>query len=142
MKKIIEFVIVTSLILCTLTGCSSKKDDINGIELTQDFVELFNSIYDAQPGTAGGSEKTTKAAKILIDFANKFGEKFIPDNIQYVTEIFLKDKIAENSDYLENFKTSFEAVLDEAKKISENIETDVYFNKFMNGISNALESIK
>ncbi|MDO4977272.1 MAG: SH3 domain-containing protein [Eubacteriales bacterium] len=102
----------------------------------EDLRDLFDTIYSAQPGTAGGSEKTSEAAEEFRAFVFDRDEEVTEGEIAYAAQLFLSEK---DADYVANFKEAFEAVREANLEEDEAIEEDVEYIKFVNGINDVIE---
>lgn len=126
-------------ILKFINGIQEAIDQVSGNELDPKFVEFLDGIYAAEPGTAGGEEKTAEAAKAFKDYAFQVGEAISPAQVAYGTELFLEDK---DDNYKANFEEAFQAVCEKALADEPDLETDVSFAKFMNGVADGIAAAK
>lgn len=109
--------------------------------ISQEFKDFMDKIYSAQPGTAGGSQKTMEAGIAFQAYAFDHAEDLSVGEIEYAAECYLKEKTAENADFAASFKECFEAVCEANSEADETLEGDVSYQKFVNGIQNAITNV-
>lgn len=150
MKKVLAFLLAGIMAIGCLTACGGAKEATTSapevttaaqMEVSEEFAEFLQSIYQAEPGTAGGTEKTAEAAKAFVEYAFANGEALTPGQITAATEEWLTVKNGENDAFSDMFTESFEAVCDEVLAMDEANETDVSILKFINGIQTAIDNV-
>lgn len=165
MKKLITIFLAATLSIGCLTACGNKTqeekpaaettteviqetaeevattEDNEAEELDAAFVAFLDGIYAAQPGTAGGTEKTKEAAEAFKEYITANGEATTAEAITYAATLYLNEKAAADEAYPANFKEAFAAVCDTLVDMDEEITTDTSYLKFVNGIDEAIKAV-
>ena len=149
MKKLLSVLLISLLTVACFTACGATSEEPtepaapteSTDTVSAEFADFMQGIYDAQPGSAGGEEKTAEAAKKFVDYAEANGENITVGQIEAAAETFLKEKAAEDDSYIENFKQAFAAVKEAARAANPELETDVNYLKYENGIQNVLDNL-
>lgn len=138
MKKLLCVLLVSLLIGTCFTACNPVSEESTDT-VSPEFETFMNNIYDAQPGSAGGEEKTAEAAKAFVEYTYANGEDITEGQIERAAELFLKEKASEDEAYIENFKQAFDAVQEKALADNPELETDVFYLRYVHGIQSTLE---
>ena len=149
MKKLLCVLLISLLTVACFTACGATSEEPtepaapteSTDTVSAEFADFMQGIYDAQPGSAGGEEKTAEAAKKFVDYTVANGENITVGQIEAAAELFLQEKAAEDENYIENFKQAFTAVKEAARAANPDLETDVNYLKYENGIQNALDNL-
>lgn len=125
-------------ILSAIEGDLGEEDEEYDEELDEEFTAFLDAIYDAQPGTAGGSEKTAAAKEAFLAYVSKYNAVKV-DGISYGTELYLEEKSEESGSFAGNFQEAFNAVVEELNQ-DESLETDVAVQQYINGIQDGIDT--
>lgn len=149
MKKLFALIIAIVMVIGCLTACGGAKEattaapevttEASESEVSEDFAAFLQAIYDAEPGTAGASEKVPAAAKAFVDYVFAADESLNNEMIASATFTWLEEKSADNPGFVDAFEEAFMAVLDEVFDMDESYAEDVTILKFSNGILSAIE---